>query len=362
MATNPDLSALAAYAGTYQQWLFSKLYNSFDAANDLTLWTNVKNKTNLHKLIIKNGPKPGTGVFKPKSDDIGYQPRVLEVQPWQRDLQLTPSKYRQSFMAEMRGAGENPNNKTIPFAQYVWTAVLEQLAASINDRSVYFGVGKEAFANYNAGTAYVVSNKINFVGADGETGYFEAIANTTAGQSPLTNPEKWADRNAEAIMIGFGKLISNEIAIGAGAGGLDPVTTGVISSTSGAYDQFKKIFRSQTDAIKKNGAITYCSYTDYEFLTDDFESKVSKFTETDNGITYLSGTNRKNIIMPVTWLNGSRRLINTQKTNMIVATDILSDLNNIATEEHVYTLDAAMSGVIGAGIQDPEAMRVSDQA
>ncbi|MGY0037651.1 hypothetical protein [Pedobacter sp. NJ-S-72] len=135
----------------------------------------------------------------------------------------------------------------------------------------------------------------------------------------------------------------------------------MINSTTGAFAQFKKVFRAQTDAIKSKGSITYCSYTDFEFLTDDFQDKVSKFTETDNGLTYLAGTNKKNLILPATWLHGSRRLINTPKINMILATDEISDLNNIGTEEHIYTIDAALSGTIGAAIQDPEAMRVSDQ-
>ncbi|MGY0037652.1 hypothetical protein [Pedobacter sp. NJ-S-72] len=223
MAKNPDLSALAAYAGTYQQSLFTRLYNGFDAAKDLTLWTGVKNKTNATKLVISGSPKQGTGVFRPKKGDIGYKPRVIEAFPWQRDLEITPSQYRESFMAAMRGSGENPNNKVIPFAGFLWNTVTDDLAESMNNRSVYFGVGTGAFSSYNPSTAYSPGIKVSFVGFDGGIDYYESKSLTTPGQSPLTNPELWIDRNAEAIMVGYGKLISDEIVIGAAAAGLDPV-------------------------------------------------------------------------------------------------------------------------------------------
>jgi hypothetical protein len=357
--TAVDISALAAYAGTYQQALFSILYDSFDAIDDCTLWPGIKNTEKLTKLTINGGAKPFTGTFAPKTGDLQYTGQDLVVSPWQRDMQLRPSDYRNSFMGQARGPGENPNNKNIPFAQYVWSTFLKSLAAGINDQSIYFGLGAAAFPAYNAGTIYHLGDKIAYVWTDGSTNYYTATGTTVAGNSPLTNPLLWSDSNLLAIFPGFGANIAALVT----AGSLVPVVTGAIIAATDAYHMFKLLWRSQTIAVRKYGAIIYCSYTDYDFLTDSYETQVTKFTETDilTGITYLATTERKCMIKPVTWMTGSRRLICTPRENMIIATDEVSDLNVIATEEHVYTLDVALSGVLGVAVRDPWMMRVSDQ-
>src|SRR5258708_1344546 len=115
-----DISALAAFAGTYQQALFSKLFNSLDAVNDLAFLPGVKNTIKMTRLNIKGKAKPYTGNFKPKTGDLQYTGLDLTVQEWQRDLVIKPSDYRQSWMAANRGRGENPNNKVIPYAAFTW--------------------------------------------------------------------------------------------------------------------------------------------------------------------------------------------------------------------------------------------------
>lgn len=358
-----DISALAAFAGTYQQALFSKLYNSFDAVNDLMFWPGVKNTEKMTKLSIGHGAKPYTGNFKPKNGDLQYTGLDLTVQPWQRDLQIKPSDYRNSFMAANRGKGENPNNKTIPFASFVWDTVIKALAAGINDNSVYFGVGIAAFAAYNPATVYHANDKIAFTGADSEINYFRCNATTTAGQSPLTTPAKWDDWNNQALFVGYGAILAALVTLGKAAGGLDPFVTGVIDSAADAYAIQKGLWRSLPIAAQQKGGVIYQSFLDSYFLSDSYEDKVSKYTELDvsTGTMYLAGTFRKCIIKPVTWMTGSRRLIATTADNMILATDELSDMNNIATEEHIYTLDAGLSGVLGVQVKDPSNMVVSDQ-
>lgn len=357
--TAVDISALAAYAGTYQQSLFSILYNSLDAIKDVTLWPGIKNTVKMTKLSINGGAKPFTGTFAPATGDLQYTGIDLTVQPWQRDMLLRPSDYRNSFMGINRGPGENPNNKTIPFAQYVWQEFVKSLAAGINDQSIYFGVGTTAFAAYNNGTVYHAGDKISFVKANGETGYFTANGTTTAGYSPTTHPELWVDSSLLALFPGFGAQIASLIT----AGSVTPIVTGAITGSSDAYLLFKEMWRSLPIPVRNQGGIIYCSYADYDLLTDSYESQVTKYTEIDmlTGITYLATTQRKCEIKPCTWMTGSRRLIATRKENLIIGTDEISDLNDIATEEHVYTLDVAMSGVLGVVVRDPWMLRVSDQ-
>ncbi len=356
---NPDITALAAYPGEYQKTLFRKLFMGFKAADDILLITNVKNSLNMHKLVVKGGPKPFTGEYLSKGGEVAYEPRVLTVEAWQRDINIKPSEYRTTFMAAMRGAGENPGNKTIPFAQFMWETITLSLASQLNN-AVYGGVGKAAYAAYGAGTVYNPGDRIKYT-QDTELRYFKCLATTVAGQNPDTTPAKWALDSHNAIFEGFAPKIAALAALGSGAGGIDPVTTGVVTSASGSYAQFKKLWRSQSEEIKMRGATVFCSVTDKEILTDDFEDKVGKFTEIDNGITYLAGTEKKCVIKAVSWLAGYRRLLCTDPNNLVIGTDILSDQNSINTIEKMYSLDAGYSGVLGVQIQDPEALRVSDQ-
>lgn len=302
---NPDLSALAAYGGEYKQQLFSKFYRGLTAAKDLTLVENVKNKLNLTGLDIDGELKPGTGIFKPKGG-FNFKPRVLQVEEFQRDVQMFPKKFRTSFMAAMRGRGEGAKNKNIPFAQYCWEQFMLQNASQINKRTIYFGVGKGAYADYDAGAAYAVGDRINIANpTDGEIEYWQCKTITTAAQTPYTHPAKWKKAGPEAICEGFGP----KIAAGVSSGEIGTVTTGAITTSSGAYAQFKKVWRAQDEEIRDGDALvpTFCSYTDYDLLTDDQEDKVSKYTEIDQStnMRFLKGTERRNVIIPVLWLGGA---------------------------------------------------------
>ena len=347
-----DISNLAAYAGDYQESLFSDLYNELDAINDLNFWPGVKNTIKMTKLNIRHGAKPYTGNFRPKTGDLQYTGVDLVMQEWQRDLVIKPSDYRQTFMAANRGRGENPNNKNIPFADYVWGQVIKSLAAGINDRTVYFGIGKAAFGAFNPATAYTVGSKVAFTSpVDGEVAYFNVNTATQAGQTPVTNPEKFDDWNLEAIMVGFGAIFAALVTLGKSNGGLDPLVTGAITDQSDAYAIQQELWRSLPIAVQNRGGCILQSYQDMWLLNDSFEDKVSKYTEVDNstGLIYLAGTNRKCLIKPATFMTGSRRLIAGPMgadCEMIIGTDELSDLNTIATEEHNYTLDAGLSGVL----------------
>lgn len=357
---NPDLSLLAAYPGEYRLELIKKLYNALALESEgISVVPNVKSAMPLHKLVVKKGAKPYTGTFKSKGGDIAFEPRVLSVDKAQRDLSVEPSKYLQTFMEKLRGAGENTNNMTIPFAQHMWEGVLEELATEINLETVFHGVGKAGFAAYGAGTAYAVGDLMKYT-QDGELRYFRCIVATTAGQNPDTHPAKWDWAGARAITTGFGKIITDEIT----ATTITPVATGAITS-SNAYAKFTQLFRSHLEPVKmgKHGQVTtLCSVTDYESLTDDYEDKIKKNFEEVDGVIYLAKTNRVNRIQPVSWLSGSRRLISTLKGNLLAGTDQLNDMNVIKTIEQMYSIDAAVSFMLGFEIQDLDALRVNDQA
>jgi hypothetical protein len=356
---NPDLSLLAAYPGEYSQDLISALYNALRLEQEgISIIPGVKNKINLHKMWVKKGAKPYTGSFVNKDGDVYLEPRVLSVEKVQRDLEINPDKYRPTFAAYLRGKGENANNLTIPFAQFMWEAVVKELATEINLETVYNGVGTAGFTAYAAGTAYTVGSLITYV-QGGETRYFRCIIATSAGQNPDTNPNSWDWAGARAITKGFGKIIADEIT----AGKLVAVATGAVTNVN-AYSKFVQMYRSLPEAVKlgiAGQAIIYCSMTDYEYLTDDYETQVSKNFETVDGITYLAKTDRRCQIKPVSWLSGSRRLIATVVGNLSAGTDEISDMNEIRTVQQVYSVQAGITFVIGFQINDLEVLKVSDQ-
>jgi hypothetical protein len=357
---NPNVAALAAYPGEYRQELISEVYSSLRLEQEgILLIPGVKNKLNLHKLLVADGTKPYTGTFVSKDGDITFVPRVLEVEKAQRDIEIEPEKYRATFMAKMRGNGEGASNQTIPYAEFMWKQYMNRVGTEVNLQTVYHGVGKAAFAAYNAGTVYAVGDLITYT-QGGELRYFRCVTITTAGQNPDTHAAKWAWAGARAIVKGFGKIIADEIT----GGGLTVVATGAVSS-SNAYAKFTQMFRSLPEPVQLGlvgQAIVFCSLTDYQCLVDDYEEKVTKNFETIDGITYLAKTDRKCRIWPVSWLSGSRRLIATVADNLVAGTDELSDMNDISTIPTHYKIQTALSFVIGFQIQDLEVLRVSDQA
>src|SRR5690606_979505 len=150
----PDLSAIAAYAGKYSKQLHRRLLTGLDIAKDITPVFNVKHAITMANLVIKNGPKPYTGVFQPEGDDISYNDRTLTVEKFQRDIEVEPSKYRTTYLGESRPAGEGANNMTIPFAQFTNEAIVDENASILNNQTAFFGIGKAGFAAYNVATAY----------------------------------------------------------------------------------------------------------------------------------------------------------------------------------------------------------------
>jgi hypothetical protein len=359
-ANSVDLSLLEAFPGEYRQELFTSLYNKLNAIEDFTFWPGIKNTEKLTKLSINGTAKPYTGNFNPSANDLQFTGNNLVVQAFQRDLKIKPSDFRNTFMAYARGKGEGTDNQRIPFESFVWQTIFGVLAAGINNKSIYGGVGAAAYATYNPATIYAVGNRIAFTKANTEVGYYRCKTITAAGENPETTPLKWTDNSLEAIMIGYGAIIQAGIT----AGSLNPYATGVIAASDDMYQVQKNLFRQLAEPVQDSPELVtiFQSRNDYWLLTDAFERGVSKYTETDaSGITYLSGTDRKCIVKPTTTMVNTRRLIATRKSNMLIGTDEVSDFNTVNIIKGVYSLDAGISGVIGVGIRDFSEMVVTDQ-
>jgi hypothetical protein len=357
---SPNVEGIANYLGLVRPTLFGTLYNNFDIANDITLVPNVKSTMRLTKLLINNGAEPYSGIYEPNNDDIAYSEQDLVVSQWQRDMLLDPRKYVNTYLESFRAAGEGALNNTIPFAQYTVSQFLRQIAASMNNTSAFFGLGTAAFAAYNAGTVYNAGAAIKYV-PNGNTKlqYYICNATTTAGQSPDTTPAKWTKRNDLALCVGLGTRIKTDRTNGIIT---NVVSTGAITDSSDAYDQCKAVYRSLPDPVKAQGVMLYMARGVYELLIDDIQNQVGKYTETDeSGIVYLYNTERKCMLKPTTWQYGSQLIIATPKENLLMGTDLQSDMNEINIIPDVYNIKWGMTGVIGFNYQDAAVMAINDQ-
>lgn len=355
---NPDLSALAAYPGKYEKALMRRFYNSMDFVSDITFYPNVKHKLQFTELSVNDVPRPYTGNFSPIDGDLVYAPRTLTVDRLQRDIEVNPENYRQTWLAEQTSAGSGSNQKSIPFADYTWNTVVEEQGAALNDRSAWHGRGTAAYSLWSSGSTYAVGDLVYFTPSGGRLGYYVCLATTSTGQSPTTHPAKWGNHNVQAITIGFGQLIKDAIT----ATTLSPVTTGAVTSSSNAYDQFIAVYRGLPEALKSKQVTLYCSYVDYQFMVDDYENRFGKYTGQINGVQYLPKTDNKCIVKPCTWMAGARRLVCTPKSNLIAGTDLLGDLGTITTIPSHYTIEASISGLLGFQIKQLAGIVVSDQA
>jgi hypothetical protein len=308
MSTSPTVSALSAYAGQYEQALFSTLVNGMDAAKDITVYPNVKDTVKLTKLTAGGGARPYSATHQPNTAALAYTGRDLTVRIGKLDLLVEPLKYNNTWMSQVMSAGTN--NDDIPFAQYVWEQVMKELAAEINDSTVWAGT-------YNA-----------------------------------------SGSNAAAIATGLGTLIATELT----ATNLTAVATGAISNTN-AVEKFELMYKSMPAAYRSQGFTIYCSYNSFDKYQEDYRERFKKYVEmNDNGQYTLDATARKVNIVPATWMGTSNRLVATPKENLLLGTDLLSDFNKINTIQDVWTIKAGIGFKIGFQIRDLAAIRVNDQA
>lgn len=366
LGVSVDVDAITAYADEHKRDLISTLVNGLDIANDITVIPNVKNKIQLTKVSVGNGFRPHSSTHEPKPGHIVFSDRELATLTGKLDLLIDSKAFKSKHLAWRTSPG-NRASKTfndMEFAPYVWDQVIKGLAREMNDETAYFGFDKADAVAYDAGDPYAVGDYVTFtVGA--LTEYFLCIATASAGDTPATDPDKWLNVTARAVVPGLKYHIDAAI-----TGGFAETTTGVINSGATARTAFKKLFRDMPVPYKNHGVIIHASYTDVEYLQDGQED-VWKYTTPDMvslGLIPLIGTNSKCFVKPATWLGTSRRLIAEPLLpgsgigmNLVMGTDLLSDANDINTVPDVHTIKTGITVDLGFQIQDLNALRLGDQ-
>lgn len=355
---SPDLSAISKYAVTHSKMLLKRFFNILDIANDITLQPNVKNKMPLPMLVINGQPRPYSGNHKPSASDISYTDRELEVELFQRDISIDPSFYKDTYLASLRGSGEGANNQNIPFAQFTMEAVIDYNSSILNNQTAFYGLGKSAFAAYSAAATYAVGDAVKFT-VDNEVHYYTCKVATTAGDSPTSAAAKWALADALAITEGIGTKIKAARVAGKIT---NVVTTGALTS-SNAYLKAIEVYRKLPEEVR-NQAKNICLYASsdvVDLILDSYETDVRKFTKADDGSLILPRTGGNCKIVRASWMNGSKMVIATPKSNLYMGTDLLSDTNDLRLVPGVYKIDGGLKALIGFQFADEQAIAINDQ-
>ena len=305
MASNPDVSKLVGYAGTFQKRLITQTVNGLQVTQDCTLVPNIKVKQNMTKLIVNGDIKPYDGVRDTKAT-ITYEPRSLEVFIGQYDVDIDTVKARETWLGEVMKPGVNPAD--LPFEQVTWKAVMDDFATKINDSTAWNG-----------------------------------RRNATL-------------KTASALATGFGNIIKDEIA----AQKITPVITG--SMLTDTVAKVEEVYKDLPEKYRKLKMTVYVSYNVYDAYCENYAERFKMSPIYDQfGQIVIRHSEGNAVLKPVTWMSGSQRVIITPKSNMLVGTDLLSDGQKILTNPKLYGIEAGILMAIGFQIEDLEPLAVNDQ-
>jgi len=367
LGIDPTVSAITAYADEHKREIYATLLNDLEIAQDITVVPNVKNKIALPKLTIGNGFRPYSATEEIKTGQVTFADRYLEVALGKREIELDLRALQGKHLAWRTSPGSKASKTfaDLDFAPFVWNEITKTLRSEINDEVAYFGFNKADANAYSALAAYGIGDYVTFT-VSGITEYFMCIDPTTPGDSPASEPDMWQNVTARAVVPGLKYRIDNAVL----NEGFTETNCGTISSGATAVTAFKTLFRAMPTPYKNSGVIIHASYTDCEWLMDG-QSDTYKYTQADismnGGAIQLFGANGKCWVKPATWLGDSRRLIaepmrpgTMMGMNLVMGTDLLSDMNDIKFKEKLWTTKLGISLAVGFEIQDLNALRIND--
>lgn len=363
----PDVAALQDYAGDHTTPLFATVVSKLRVQGlGMKVILNLKADENLIKLTISNGLRPYNPGEQYEST-ISYSKRKIKVGSAKKELLIDAKRYKNTYFAKYLAAGANVQE--VPFAQFTWSEVMKKFAGEINNGLMWKGVHEDRFEEYSAAETYAAGDYVKVSEPTGKDEFYIATATTTAGEAPAATPGKFTNITANAATDGF-KIIIDELI----DGGFAETTVGVIDNVAvHALPAFRSLARGLHDDVWEDEdirIIQYCSLNQLNLLQDDIEEKISKYTvydlETNKPVQnalYLPGTNNKVVVMAVSWLSGSNRIITTYEENLHFGCNLLSDLNEIQTVPKLWVLGAGLLFDLGVQIADvdPKVLVLNDQ-
>jgi len=304
MADSLDISAeLKEHIGTHSAELLTLAYQSMDVWNDVTVYPDVKNETTLTTLMVDKIVKPYTSSFTPTEKAIKFVPRTIGVKVAKADLLIEPEQYRQTYLAQFmpkKGvAGVSPED--LPFAKYIWEAVMAEFGEELNNDCAWAGV-------YNA-----------------------------------------AGTEAKDVANGYGTIIK-ELITAEKMGGVANI--GALTADD-AYEQLTALWRSIPEKYRNSKKFKfrcYLSDTAKQAYNDSLDKKgwfVGK-GEDQPIRNFLRGTEQKLELLTASWMHSTDRVFITPLQNIVLPADaVQQDLAKMRIVPDVWTSRVGIACALG---------------
>lgn len=366
----PDVQALLDYSGDHVTDLFATVVEKLNVERQrMQVILNLTADTPLIKMTVGDGIRPYNGGEQYESALV-YSKRKIRIGSVKKEVLIDAKKYKRTWLSKYMRPGANV--EVPPFAEWTMSEIAKKFAAEINGNLLYKGRHEDDFVDFVAATVYPVGSLVKVVDTTGAGNdqFYIVLTETTSGDTPTSAAAKFSNITKSAATDGFKILIDELI-----ADGFAQTTIGAINNTNVfALAAFRKLSRELDDAVWDDDTmniVQYCSLTDFQFLMDDIEDKISKYTvyDLETGLAvpnsmYLPGSNNKVIVQAVSWLSGSRRIVTTVEGNLAFGTNLMTDVNQIATKANLWTLGVGMLFDFGVQIADDstKVLAFNDQA
>lgn len=354
MATKTTFDTIAKFIGQYDKKLIAQTLNGLDFVNDVRVIRNASlNGTLLPKMTVAKGIRNlNLNVESRDGSHRNWSGRKLMVYGGMKIIDIIPEEVYNTFLSDMMA----PGAIQLPFAEWVWTQEFAKIGAEIND-SIYSSTYKGDAAAWASGSTYSAGAYVTF-GA--ESDIWKANASTSAGESPTTHPAKWDKVNESIISTGWGTIIAAEIT---GGGLTNVTTTGTLSATN-VIDKVELMFDDIDEAHRKLGGHFYVSPIVYDWYLKSERTKYSGVATPDMGAGVKTVYGNPNwSIKKANWLGTSKRIIATQKDNLVFGTNLVTNMTKAGkTIETLHGSRTVVKWVQGCEISDLETLYVNDQA
>ena len=354
--TQSDITAIENWAGLYRTTIVGQVFQDLEIAKDSTLLQNLDAPMILPKYTAADGIRPFDSTVKVPSGLAGkFSQRTIVPRTAMKILEVIPEDLRKTYL----GVDLRANAKEYPggFAQYFWAQQSKKLRDEIN-RNAYSSIDPQTVLPFNPATAYAVGVNVTF-GQD----FFRTVAVTTAGQSPATTPLSFANINNQCLGAGYGTILAVELATMPAS---NKIATGVIDVTN-AYDKYTAFFQSLPSEKQSLGGTFHVGYAEYfKYLTslqNKFTGGTSFLTVAGTPGVTLYGSDGTWNVKPCSWMGSSKRIIATQKENLIMGTDLVSDMNTIGKMvETIHGYLCKFQFILAFQFVDLDLLYVNDQA
>lgn len=306
-----DVSAIENYAYQNVNNIIGLTLLGLEAVEQghISVMQNVREETGLTTFKAGNLGQPYRLAFEPKNDVFSFGYRSLKPKMGKVDLVINPLEFRNTWLNRVMRAGIDSFD--IPYEQFFWEQLALKLGSEINHQSVFAGV---------------------------------------------LNP---AGNSTTDVATGFGKIIADEIT----ASNLDNVVaTGAITATN-AVSKLESMAKALPAAYRKPDVRLkmYMSYAVSDLFLEDYRTRYGGVYDMEYIRKKLDGFQNIELV-PAGWLNNSQRVILTPMENLVMGTDLISDLNKIEMVKDIRTLKLAIHFILCYEIADLESIWVSDQA